>query len=139
MAHADIGTGSAGFGQNDEQRAESIASDYAVGAATVDYRDFDSWQQRLKANTTPQLAAEFDGSAAQLREIIVPLRWVSTASLLAAKVISSSNGVYQVDVFIDSTATTTQSPSPVRTTITYKLTVDRNQGWKISDVSGNQF
>ncbi|MFJ9365096.1 hypothetical protein ACIRRA_11840 [Nocardia sp. NPDC101769] len=55
-------------------RAEDIATQHAVGAATVDFHDFDGWEQRLKANAMPQLAGNFDNTAAELREILVPLQ-----------------------------------------------------------------
>ncbi|MFJ9365095.1 hypothetical protein ACIRRA_11835 [Nocardia sp. NPDC101769] len=45
--------------------------------------------------------------------------------------------MYKVDVFVESTTTSAQSPQPAVTTAYYVVTVDRGQGWKITDVSGS--
>ncbi|MFE3190733.1 hypothetical protein ACFXHA_17110 [Nocardia sp. NPDC059240] len=122
---------------DDERHAEQVATDYAVGAATVDYRDFDAWMVREKTNIAPQLAAKLDKSAPQLRSLLAPLQWVSTSTPITAKVMSASNGVYQVDVFLNESTTSTQSATPNQTTVVYNITVDRGAGWQITDIGGN--
>ena len=54
--------------------AEQVATDYAVGASTIDYKDTSAWLNKLKANTSPQLAAKFDATATQLEQILLPLQ-----------------------------------------------------------------
>ncbi|MBL1074249.1 hypothetical protein JK358_07550 [Nocardia sp. 2] len=120
----------------DIDRAEQVAGDYAVGAATVNYADFASWVGRLKANTAPALANKFDSTAPSLQQILDPLKWTSTASPISAKVESETNGVYQVNVFVNVTSTNAQNPEGGQTTVTYRVTVDRNADWKITDVGG---
>lgn len=61
----------------DQQRAESIATDYAVGAATINYQDLPAWNTKLKANTAPAMASKFDATAPKLQQILLPLKWVS--------------------------------------------------------------
>ncbi|MBL1079607.1 hypothetical protein JK358_34905 [Nocardia sp. 2] len=117
-------------------RAERTATEYAVGAATVDYQHMDEWIVRLKANTTSVLANKFDATGPKLGEILAPLQWTSTATPVAAKVMSDKNGVYVVDVFLNVTSSSSQSPAGTQTTVTYSITLDRGAGWMISDVGG---
>ena len=120
----------------DARHAEQIASDYSVGASTIDYHDVKSWIARLQAGTTPQLSAKFDATAPQLEQILLPLQWTSKATPLSAAVTSESGGVYKVNAYLDVTSTSAQTPDGGRTTVTYSLTIDRNSGWKITDVGG---
>ncbi|MFC9892673.1 hypothetical protein ACFVMC_03180 [Nocardia sp. NPDC127579] len=120
----------------DDRHAEQVATDYAVGAATVNYQDINAWVAKLKANTTPQLANKFDATAPKLEQILVPLQWTSTAAPITAKVISEDNGVYKVNVFVNVSSTNAQSPEGAQTTVTYNVTVDQNSDWKITDVGG---
>ncbi|MBD1321981.1 hypothetical protein IDF66_20595 [Gordonia hankookensis] len=120
----------------DARRAEQIATDYAVGAATTDYRDLDTWFDKLKTDTSPQLTAKFDSTAPALKQILVPLNWVSTATPVTAKVSSENNGVYQVDAFVSVNSTSKQAPNGAKTTVTYNVRVNGNDDWKITDVGG---
>ncbi|MFC9999022.1 hypothetical protein [Nocardia sp. NPDC127526] len=120
----------------DEQHAEQVATDYSVGASNINFSDLNSWTTRLKANTTPTLANKFDATAPKLQEILVPLKWTSSATPVTAKVIGHDNGVYQVNVFLNVTSTNAQNPEGVQTTVTYNVTVDPANGWKVADVGG---
>ncbi|MBF6175940.1 hypothetical protein IU476_31205 [Nocardia blacklockiae] len=119
-----------------DRHAEQVATDYAVGASTIDHQNVAAWVSKLKANTSPQLASKFDATAPKLEEILLPLKWTSTAAPLAAKVISKTGGVYKVDVFVDVTSTNAQNPDGGRMTVTYDVTVDSAHGWQITDVGG---
>lgn len=120
----------------DNTRAEQTASDYAVGASTVNFADFDSWVARLKKNTAPALSNKFDSTAPKLQDLLTPLKWTSTGSPIAAKVVGESGGVYKVNVFVNVSSTNAQNPDGAQTTVTYNVSVDRNADWKISDVGG---
>jgi len=120
----------------DDQHAEQVASDYAVGASTIDYRDTKAWYGKLKADTTTQLAAKFDATSAQLDQILQPLQWTSKATPIAAVVTSESGGIYKVSAFLNVTTTSAQTPQGGQSTVTYALTIDKNAGWKITDVGG---
>ncbi|RBO96097.1 hypothetical protein [Nocardia puris] len=123
-------------GIDNGRRAEQIATDYAVGASNINFQEANVWLEKLKANTTPQLASKFDATTPALHEILVPLRWTSTATPIAAKVTSESGGIYTVHVFLDVTSTNARTPDGARTTVTYTVAVDTNSDWKITDVSG---
>lgn len=120
----------------DDRHAEQVATDYAMGASTIDYKDFNSWLGKLKANTAPPLASKFDATAPKLQEILTPLQWTSSSTPIAAKVMSSDGGVYKVDVFLNVTSTSAQTPKGGQTTVTYNVTIDSNTDWQITDVGG---
>ncbi|MET9215139.1 MULTISPECIES: hypothetical protein [unclassified Nocardia] len=122
----------------DDRHAEQVASNYAVGASTIDYRDTRAWLNRLKAGTTPELAAKFEATSPQLEQILLPLQWTSTATPLSAQVISEAGGIYKVNAYLTVTSTSAQTPAGAQTTVTYSLTLDRNAEWKITDVGGLQ-
>ncbi|MEV6217123.1 hypothetical protein [Nocardia sp. NPDC051833] len=122
----------------DDRHAEQVASNYAVGASTIDYRDTRAWLNRLKAGTTPELAAKFEATSPQLEQILLPLQWTSTATPLSAQVISEAGGIYKVNAYLTVTSTSAQTPTGAQTTVTYSLTLDRNADWKITDVGGLQ-
>lgn len=120
----------------DATRAEQVAKDYTVGAATVNFADFTAWVNRLKANTAPALSNKFDATAPKLQELLTPLKWTSTAQPIAARVASETNGVYKVNVFLNVSSTNAQNPNGAQTTVTYNVTVDSGADWKITDVGG---
>lgn len=122
----------------DARRVEQIATDYGVGASTIDYRDVRAWFTRLRAGTTPQLAAKFEATAPQLEQILLPLQWTSTATPLSATVTSESGGIYKVNAYFDVVSTSAQTPDGTRSTVTYSLTVDRGADWQITEVGGLQ-
>lgn len=122
----------------EDRHAEQIATDYAVGASTIDFHDVKGWITRLQAGTTPQLAAKFDATAPQLEQILLPLQWTSKATPLSAAVTSESGGVYKVNAYLNVNSTSAQTPDGAQTTVTYTLTIDSNAGWKITDVGGLQ-
>ncbi|MEU6561642.1 hypothetical protein [Nocardia nova] len=135
LARVDLGERDAAAA--DGHRAEQVATDYARGASTVDYRDFDAWAGKLEAGTAPELTAKFAATAPKLRDLLTPLRWTSTSKPVAAKVMSDTGGVYVVNVFLTVDSTSVQVPGGGTTTVTYKVTVDRNSGWKITDVGSD--
>ncbi|MEC3920609.1 hypothetical protein [Nocardia sp. CDC160] len=120
----------------DDKHAEQVASDYALGAANLNYADFNAWTARLKANTTPALANKFDATSAKLQEILVPLKWTSSPTLLSSQVINRDNGVYKVNVYLNVNSTNAQNPDGVLTTVYYTVNVDPKSDWKVTDVGG---
>ncbi|MEU1209591.1 hypothetical protein [Nocardia sp. NPDC005825] len=119
----------------DDQHAEQVASEYAMGAANLNYADFNAWTARLKANTTPALAGKFDATSSKLQEILVPLKWTSSPTLLSSQVINRDNGLYKVNVYLNVNSTNAQNPDGVLTTVYYTVNVDPSD-WKVTEVGG---
>ncbi|WP_280436182.1 hypothetical protein [Nocardia carnea] len=120
----------------DNRHAEKVAMTYALGASTIDFHDVGGWLTRLKAGTSPQLSAKFDATAPQLEQILLPLQWTSRATPQSATVTSESGGVYKVNAYLTVNSTSVQTPDGVPTTVTYSVTIDRNNNWSITDVGG---
>ncbi|MFC6009874.1 hypothetical protein [Nocardia lasii] len=118
----------------DNAKAEQIALDYSVGSASLNYTDVNAWVAKLKAGTSPELASKFDATGAKLEQIIIPLKWTSTAAPITAKVLSQDGSVYKVAAFVDVSTTNAQNPDGLRNTVTYQITVDAGKDWQITDV-----
>lgn len=116
--------------------AESVGLDYAVNAATMDFKNLEEWKAKLVAGTSPELNKKLTDAAVSLKEVLVPLEWNSTARPLAAKVHSVSSGIYVVDCFVSVQTKTVQAPEALQSTATYSVTLDRNKDWLITDVGG---
>lgn len=120
---------------NDE-RAEQIALDYATGAAEMNFQDPVAWRERLTQGTTSELGNRLTQAATSMEQLITPLQWTSTAQPITAKVESSSGGLYDVIAFVNVLTKNAQSPSGIESTATYKMTIDGNQDWVITEISG---
>lgn len=116
--------------------AEKLALDYATNAAAMNFQDLDGWKVKLVAGTSPELKDRLTKAAEQMKQILVPLQWNSTAQPLAAKVRSVNGGVYDVDSFVSVQTKTVQGPDPLQSTATYRITIDSNKDWQITDVGG---
>lgn len=130
-ANSDIAAAAA----NDE-RAEQIALDYATGAAEMNFQDPVAWRERLTQGTTPELGNRLTQAATSMEQLITPLQWTSTSQPITAKVESSSGGLYDVIAFVNVLTKNSQSPSGIESTATYKMTIDSNQDWMITEISG---
>jgi Mce-associated membrane protein len=116
--------------------AEKVALDYAVNAATMDFKDLQSWHVKLVAGTSPELNKKLSDAGASMEQVLVPLQWSSTAQPLVAKVRSNTGGVYVVDSFVSVQTKTVQAPEALQSTATYSTTIDSNNDWQITDVGG---
>ena len=120
----------------DEAHAEKIALDYAVNAATMDFKDLQAWHVKLVAGTSPELSKKLSDAGTSMEQVLVPLQWHSTAQPLVAKVRSNAGGIYVVDSFVSVQTKTVQAPEALQSTATYSTTIDSNNGWQITDVGG---
>jgi Mce-associated membrane protein len=119
-----------------DARAEKIALDYAVNAATMDFKDLQAWHVKLVAGTTPELTKKLSDAGTSMEQVLVPLQWSSTAQPLVAKVRSTTGGIYVVDSFVSVQTKTVQAPEALQSTATYSTTIDSNNNWLITDVGG---
>jgi Mce-associated membrane protein len=121
---------------SNRQRAEDIATDYAVNAADMDYQDFKAWKAKLVNGTSPELKDKLTKAADSMEQVLAPLQWKSTAKPLAAKVRSNAGGISTIDSFVSVLTKTMQAPDGLQSTATYSITVDSNKDWQIADVGG---
>jgi hypothetical protein len=119
-----------------DAHAEKIALDYAVNAATMDFKDLQSWHVKLVAGTAPELNKKLTDAGTSMEQVLVPLQWSSSAQPLVAKVRSNTGGVYVVDSFVSVQTKTVQAPEALQSTATYSTTIDSNNNWQITDVGG---
>lgn len=117
-------------------QAEQVALDYAVGAAGMDFRDLDTWRGRLVEGTTPELTDRLSKAATSMEQIIVPLQWASTAEPITAKAEAGPDGIYTVDCFVSVRTTNAQAPEGIQSTATYRLSMDSDNDWAITEISG---
>lgn len=120
----------------DSDHAAQIASDYAVKAALIDYRNFDPWFASLKTGVDEEMSKQFATSEPALRDLLGQLQWVSDGALVGSDIKSHSGDIYVVQVFVDVTVSNVQSPHGVKTTALYPITVDKSKDWLITDISG---
>lgn len=118
------------------EHAEQVALDYAIGAAEMDFRDLEAWKDRLVAGTTPALTDRLTKAATSMEQIIVPLQWSSTAEPITAKAEAGPDGTYTVDCFVSVHTTNAQAPEGIQSTATYRLTLDGDDEWVITEISG---
>ncbi|MFZ2178013.1 MAG: hypothetical protein WAW17_29110 [Rhodococcus sp. (in: high G+C Gram-positive bacteria)] len=118
------------------EQAEQVALDYAVGAAEMDFRDLDAWRNRLVSGTTPALKERLSKAATSMEQIIVPLQWASTAVPITAKATAGPDGTYTVDCFVSVQTTNAQAPEGIQSTATYRLSMDSDDEWAITEISG---
>jgi len=116
--------------------AERLALDYAVNAASMNFKDLQAWKVALVAGTSPELNDKLTDAAASMEQIMVPLQWTSTAEPLVAKVRSHADGTFVVDCFVSVQTKTVQAAEPLQSTATYSITIDSNNAWQITDVGG---
>lgn len=120
----------------DDARAEKVALDYAVNAASMNFKDLQAWHVKLVAGTSPELNKKLSDAGTSMEQVLVPLQWNSTAEPLVAKVRSNTAGIYVVDSFVSVQTKTVQAPEPLQSTATYSTTIDSNNNWQITDVGG---
>lgn len=121
----------------DKQTAETDAGKYAVGAATFDFTNLDTWTAALKRGTAPELSSRFDVAAKTLTPLLQEVQWKQTASLIAAKTVDVRDGrQFVVQVFVSTRMTSTQNPTGLNTVTPYTVTLDRDDDWTITDVAG---
>lgn len=119
-----------------EAAAEEVASDYAMSVSAVDYEDLDAWRAALTTGVSDQLAPKLEAAVDVVGPWLTRMEYTSTARLLAADVSETDGDTYVVQVFVDMTSRSRQTPEGVAATATYTVTMDRASDWTITDVGG---
>ncbi|MGX9296281.1 hypothetical protein [Tsukamurella paurometabola] len=122
----------------DEATARRIACEqYAVGAATIDYRNLAPWRANLVRGTSPELRAKLESSADAMNQTLQPLRWVSTGRLAGAEVRHVGNDVWKARCFVAVRGTNAQAPQSRDVVTVYDVTLDKKRNWQIIDAGGD--
>lgn len=119
-----------------DEAAEHAAATYALNVSQVNPTDIESWRRQLQSEVTPDLAPKLSAAVDVVGPWLTQMEYTSTAKVLAAKVTSRENDLYTVQVFVDMTSKSRQTPDGVTATAAYTVTLDRAANWTITDVGG---
>jgi hypothetical protein len=120
----------------DRAKAEKVAIDYAVGAASFDYRDLGPWSGRLTTGVSPELKSKMEATVGAMNQLLQPLQWVSKGTGLDSVVNSQSGPVYKVTAYVNVDATNAQSTAGRSVVTVYNVTLNKDADWQITDVGG---
>ncbi len=115
-------------------KAEQVAGEYAVRAATLDYKDLTPWASNLKKGVSPQLSKQFDVAVPAMQQILTPIRMSTTATLVSAATTDVAGDVYRVTAVVDVTTKSLQSPDGATSLAAYVLTLNKADDWMITAV-----
>ena len=74
---------------------QPLAGEYAVRAATLDYKDLTPWAANLKKGVSGELSKQFDVAVPAMQQILTPIRMSTTAA---------SNGSARASMWVQTTA-----------------------------------
>jgi len=122
----------------DEATARRIAcQEYAVGAATLDYRTPAVWRANVVRGTSPELRTKIESSSGALEQVQQDLKWVANARLSGAEVRPIGGDVWAARCFVAIHSTTVKSPQGIGSVAVYNITLDKKRNWLITDVTGD--
>ncbi|MFC3961409.1 hypothetical protein [Nocardia jiangsuensis] len=119
-----------------DTEAEQAASRYALNVSEVNPSDIETWRTQLQEEVSRDLAPKLSAAVDVVGPWLTRMEYTSTAKVLAAKVSSRENNLYTVQVFVDMTSRSRQTPDGVTATAAYTITLDRDANWTITDVGG---
>jgi Mce-associated membrane protein len=122
--------------QSDEAKALEVAMNYAVGAATFDYRNLEPWRKAITTGTSPDLTAKMNNTVNSMNQLLQPLRWVSKGTPLDAAVAARTGSLYKVNTYVKVSATNAQAVNGRDVITVYTITLDQAKNWQITDVGG---
>ncbi|MGV9584333.1 hypothetical protein [Nocardia farcinica] len=116
--------------------AQRVAADYALGVSQVQSGDLEAWRSSLRRGVTEQLAAKLSAAVDVVGPWLRQVDYSATAEPLAATVQRRDGDLYVVQVFVDMTSRSSQTPEGVVATAAYTVTLNRAADWTITDVGG---
>ncbi|WP_280195604.1 hypothetical protein [Nocardia farcinica] len=116
--------------------AQRVAADYALGVSQVQSGDLEAWRSALRRGVTEQLAAKLSAAVDVVGPWLRQVDYSATAEPLAATVQRRDGDLYVVQVFVDMTSRSSQTPEGVVATAAYTVTLNRAADWTITDVGG---
>lgn len=120
--------------QSNNAKAEQVAGEYAVRAATLDYKDLTPWAANLKKGVSPQLSKQFDVAVPAMQQILTPVRMSTTATLVSAKTTDVAGDIYRVTAVVEVTTKSLQTPDGASSLAAYVLTLNKADNWLITAV-----
>lgn len=90
----------------------------------------------LAAGDDVRIAPKLEAAVDVVGPWLTRMEYTSTARLLAAEVSETDGDTFVVQVFVDMTSRSKQTPEGVAATATYTVTMDRASDWTITDVGG---
>ncbi|MDF0530301.1 hypothetical protein P0W64_12510 [Tsukamurella sp. 8F] len=119
--------------QADDAKAEQVASDYAQGAANIDYHDLTPWKNAVVKGVSDDMKKKYDAVFSPMEQLTTPLQWVSKGQSLDAVVNSRSGSIYKVTVYVRVSTTTIQNTNGQTSVVLYDITLDKDHNWQITD------
>jgi Mce-associated membrane protein len=115
-------------------KAEQVAGEYAVRAATLDYKDLTPWAANLKKGVSGELSKQFDVAVPAMQQILTPIRMSTTATLVSSKTTDVAGDIYRVTAVVDVTTKSLQTPDGASSLAAYVLTLNKADNWMITAV-----
>ncbi|MGZ9826404.1 hypothetical protein ACXYTP_05780 [Tsukamurella ocularis] len=120
----------------DDATATRTAATYAAGASSFDYRNLAPWHTALVKGVSPELKTRLESTAGAMDQLLQPMQWVSTGTVVDSVVNARSGSVYKVNVYVKVSATSAQKVEPSVNLAQYAVTLDQSKDWQITDVGG---
>jgi Mce-associated membrane protein len=118
-------------------RAEALAAarQIAVNFSTLDYRTFDRDTARVTAEATGGFRSDFAAQAAQIKQVVVANKSVSTGQVGQAALVSASAHAARVLLTLDASVTNTSSTTPTARHYRVQLDLTKVSGeWRASQL-----
>ena len=96
----------------DRADAMAAARQIAVNFSTLDYRTFDRDTARVTATATGTFRSDFAAQAAQIKQVVIANKSVSTGQVGQPALVSESSHSARVLLALDATVTNTSSTTP---------------------------
>lgn len=96
----------------DRTDALAAARQIAVNFSTLDYRTFDRDTARVTAEATGAFRSDFAAQAAQIKQVVVANKSVSSGQVAQAALVSATSSTARVLLALDATVTNTSATQP---------------------------
>jgi Mce-associated membrane protein len=119
----------------DRTEALAAARQIAVNFSTLDYRSFDRDTARVTAAATGTFRSDFAAQAAQIKQVVIANKSVSSGQVGSAALVSASSHRARVLLALDASVTNTSSTTPVARHYRVQLDLTKVGGqWRASQL-----
>jgi Mce-associated membrane protein len=97
-----------------QERSDALAAgrQIAVNFSTLDYRTFDRDTARVTAEATGTFRSDFAAQAAQIKQVVVTNKSVSSGQVTQAALVSATSSTARVLLALDASVSNTSSTQP---------------------------